>query len=62
MVDIPAGALNRQAAQAKDRLYWQMIANGWLPSQGWKIRGRVITEGTSTRYECWAVCPSVVKK
>ena len=59
MIDIGAEALNLQATQAKEKLYWQMISNGWLPSHGWKIRGRIVTEGTAIRYECWAVCPSV---
>jgi hypothetical protein len=28
MIDSPAVALNLQATQAKERLYWRMIANG----------------------------------
>ena len=62
MTDILAEALNLQATQAKERLYWQMISNGWLPSQGWKIRDRVVREGNKIRYECWAVCPSPMVK
>ena len=58
MTNIVAEALNFQATQAKETLYWQMISNDWLPSQGWKMRDRIVRDGDTVRYECWAVCPS----
>lgn len=45
------------ADQAREKLYWRMIANGQLPSMGWKMGERVARDGNRIRFDCWPIPP-----
>lgn len=51
--DLRAGAVRNI-----ERLYWRMIADGKLPSRGWKIEERVEFNGDTVTHRCWAVPPA----
>lgn len=47
----------QQIHAAQKKLYWQMIAAGQLPSQGWTLGEELKWEGPILRYRCWPVPP-----
>jgi hypothetical protein len=48
-----------QANEARERLSWQMIAHGMMPSQGWRIAERTTMQDGKIHYHCWAVHPRI---
>lgn len=48
-----------QCAENRERLYWRMIAEGQLPSQGWRMCERIDADLESGRltHSCWPVPP-----
>lgn len=47
-----------QCVQARERLYWRMLADGKLLSQGWTIGERQRMDGAVMHYECWPIAPN----